>query len=85
VSSLPPDAAAALSRIAAELTAVRATLAELTQRVGALTDDNASLRTRLERSEATRGDLLAQTEHIVELLANARTEIRNLQAAAAKS
>lgn len=73
VSSLPSDPAAALSRVADEL-------AGLSQQLARLTTENATLRARLEQSEAARADLLAQTERIVELLAEARREVRELQA-----
>ena len=48
----------------------------------ALTAENASLRARLEQSETARADLVAQTEQIVEMLAESRREIRTLQAKA---
>lgn len=74
VSSPSPDptTAAALTKIADELTGLRKALAGLTA-------ENASLRARLEQSENARADLVAQTEHIVELLADSRREIRALQ------
>ncbi len=77
VSSPSPDPAthAALTRLADEIAGVRKALAELTA-------ENASLRRRLEQSETARADLVAQTEHIVELLADSRREIRALQAKA---
>jgi septal ring factor EnvC (AmiA/AmiB activator) len=83
VSSLPSDAAAAaaLTRFADELAALRASLDTMNQRLAALTDENARLRHRLEQSEAARADLVAQTEHIVELLADSRRELRALQSA----
>lgn len=80
MSSLPPDAAASLSALADELAALRASLEGLSRRVGELAGDNATLRARLEQSEAARFDLAAQTEHIISLLADARAEIRTLQA-----
>lgn len=75
MSSPSPDpaTAAALTKIADEVAGVRKALAELTA-------ENASLRARLEQSEAARADLVAQTEHIVELLADSRREVRALQA-----
>ena len=83
MSSLPSDAAAAaaLTRFADELAALRASLDTMNQRLAALTDENARLRHRLEQSEAARADLVAQTEHIVELLADSRREVRALQSA----
>ena len=70
--SSDPAVTAALTRIADELAGVRQAIAELAA-------ENASLRARLEQSETARADLVAQTEHIVELLADSRREIRALQ------
>ncbi len=44
--------------------------------LAALTAENADLRARLEQSERARGDLVQQTEHVIELLAQARRELR---------
>jgi chromosome segregation ATPase len=79
VSSLPVDPAAALARVADELAALRSSIDGLERRVGDLTSDNASLRARLEHSETARRDLAAQADHLVELLAEARRELRALQ------
>ncbi len=81
MSPLPPDAAASLSRIADELAGLRAAVVDLTRQVGVLASDNATLRARLEHSETARQDLAAQTEHIVQILADARAEIRTLRGA----
>ena len=67
-----------MARITEELAALRHSIEELTQRLGDLTAENATLRARLEQSEAARADLAAQTEHIIELLANSRREVRVL-------
>ena len=72
--SLPSD-----SGVADELRQLRLSLDGLSQRLGALTAENADLRQRLELSETARTDLLAQTEHVIELLADCRREIRELQ------
>ena len=78
--SLPSDpGAAALARIADELKSLRQSVDALTQHLGQLTSENATLRARLEQSEAARTDLTAQTEHIIELLADSRREVRALQ------
>ncbi len=79
--SSPTDPALAreLARVAAELGQLRTSIDSLTERVGVLTTENAALRGRLEHSERARADLVAQTEHIIELLANSRREVRALQ------
>lgn len=79
--SSPTDPALAreLARVAAELGQLRASIDGLTERVGTLTAENATLRARLEHSERARADLVAQTEHIIELLADSRREVRALQ------
>ena len=78
--SLPPDqGAAAFARVADELASLRHSIDALTQRLGQLTSENTTLRARLEQSEAARADLTAQVEHIIELLADARREVRALQ------
>ncbi len=78
MSSLPSDpaAAAAFSRLADELAALRGSVNSLNERLEALTNENTTLRTRLELSESARNDLVAQTEHILQLLADARRELR---------
>lgn len=78
--SLPSDpGAAAFARVADELAGLRHSIDALTQRLGQLTSENATLRARLEQSETARTDLTSQTEHIIELLADARREVRALQ------
>lgn len=62
-----------------ELRALRSSLDALTTRLDQLAATNTALHDRLERSEAARTDLLAQTTRIVELLAEARAEIRSLR------
>lgn len=64
-----PDA---LSRIAHELTALRQSLERL------LTE-NAELRGRLDASEAARTDLQAQTEHLLQVLADSRHLLRECE------
>ncbi len=76
MSSLPPDPSAALGRIADEMTRLRGELATMALRLGTLADDNRSLQARLEQSEQARRDLAAQADHLVELLGEARTELR---------
>lgn len=73
VSTPTPDLNLGLQRLADEVAALRQTLAGLVQ-------ENAQLRQRLDGSEAARRDLVAQAEHLVELLAEARREVRALQA-----
>jgi chromosome segregation ATPase len=81
VPSLPQDSGAdAFARVADELAGLRHSIDALTQRLGQLTSENATLRARLDQSEAARTDLTAQIEHIIELLADARREVRALQA-----
>jgi len=75
-----PSVAAELARVADELARLRATLDAMGQRVGTLVAENLALQARLEQSEVARNDLLAQTEHVIELLADSRREIRALQA-----
>jgi len=65
----------AASRIADELTGLRQGLEALTQRLDRLADDNARLQARLDDSETARADLLAQTERLIELLAESRREL----------
>lgn len=67
---------AAFARITDELQAIRASIDGFGERLGTLANENAALRTRLEHSESARADLLAQTERILELLADARRELR---------
>jgi len=76
VSSLPPDPSAALGRIADELTRLREQMATMARRLDTLADDNRSQQARLEQSEQARRDLAAQADHLVELLGEARTELR---------
>ncbi len=70
--SSDPAATAALTRCADELRAMRTSL-------DALVGENRTLRARLEQSEAARTDLVAQVEHVIELLAESRTALRKLQ------
>lgn len=76
MSSLPPDPSAALGRIADELTRLREQLTTMARRLDTLADDNRSLQARLEQSEQARRDLAAQADHLIELLGEARTELR---------
>lgn len=79
--SLPPDSGAgAFARVADELAGLRHSIDALTQRLGQLANENTTLRARLDQSEAARTDLTAQIEHVIELLADARREVRALQA-----
>lgn len=55
---------------------MREHLATMTRRLDTLADDNRSLQARLEQSEQARRDLAAQADHLVELLGEARTELR---------
>lgn len=77
--SSDPGEPAALARCADELRALRASLDALGERLARLIDENALLRARLEQSETARRDLVAQVEHVVELLADSRRELRTLQ------
>jgi septal ring factor EnvC (AmiA/AmiB activator) len=81
VSSPPsdPSAAKALARVAEELAALRASVESLAQRLGELVAENRDLRAQLGQSEGARADLRAQTEHMIELLAHSRRELRALQ------
>ncbi len=76
MSSLPPDPSAALGRIADEMTHLREALTTMARRLDTLADDNRTLQLRLEQSEQARRDLAAQADHLVELLGEARTELR---------
>ena len=77
VPSLPSDpATAALQRLADELTQLRVAVAAMTQRLDTLAASNQQLHERLERSERARTDRAAQADHLVELLAEARREVR---------
>lgn len=58
---------------------MRTSLEALGERLSRLIDENSLLRARLEQSETARSDLVAQVEHIVELLAESRRELRALQ------
>jgi len=71
-------------QVSNELRALRSSIDALTARLDQLAATNSSLHDRLERSEAARSDLLAQTTRIVELLAEARAEVRSLQGHAAR-
>jgi len=82
VSSLPPDPSAALGRIADEMTRLREHVATMARRLDTLADDNRSLHARLEQSEQARRDLAAQADHLVELLGEARTELRTARGTA---
>jgi chromosome segregation ATPase len=73
--TLPVDATA-------ELRGLRQAVESLTTKLGELVRHNAELQERLRTSEALRQDLAAQTAHIVELLAQARKELRALRPAA---
>ena len=68
-----------MARVADELAGLRHSIDALTQRLGLLTDENVTLRARLEQSETARNDLTAQIEHVIELLADARRDVRALQ------
>lgn len=77
VPSLPSDpAAAALQRLADELTQLRVAFGAMSQRLDSLATSNQQLHERLELSERARADLAAQADHLVELLAEARREVR---------
>ncbi len=78
MSSLPSDPAAALVRVAEELTSLRGSIDALAQRLGQLTAENSTLRAQLDHSETARADLVAQVEHLVELLGDSRRELRGL-------
>jgi hypothetical protein len=80
VAPLPSD-----SDVAGELRCLRESVDELGQRLAALNAENVSLRQRLDDSETARRDLLAQTEHVIELLANSRREVRELKQKATSS
>jgi len=77
--SSDPGAAAALARVTDELASLRHSIDALTQRLDRLAAENTTLRTRLAQSETARTDLTAQTEHVIELLAESRREVRALQ------
>jgi uncharacterized membrane protein YccC len=68
VSSLPSDPVVALSRVAEEL-------AGLSQQLARLNAENAALRGRLAQSEAVRVDLVAQMDHILEVLGDSRRQL----------
>jgi nitrate/nitrite-specific signal transduction histidine kinase len=50
-------------------------LAGLSQQLARLTTENATLRARLEQSETARTDLVAQMDHILELLGDSRRQL----------
>lgn len=64
-----PSDSDALARIAEQLAAMRTRLDDLAT-------DNQQLRSRLEASERARAELLAQTEHLIEVLARSRQQLR---------
>jgi len=76
VSSLPQEWIAALQQMSGELAAIREQLAAQAAQLQRLEDRNTILHSKLEHSEQARVDLLAQTERILELLAEARQELR---------
>ena len=59
-----------------ELRALRSSVESMAQRLEQLAATNDALHARLERSEAARADLLAQTGRLIELLGEARAELR---------
>lgn len=65
--------------IANELQALRASLDELSKRVGELAADNQQLREQLTQSQSARTDLIAQAEHLIQQLAKSREEVRALK------
>lgn len=71
VPSLPSDSGDPISRADDEL--------GQTQQNTDFLAENADLHRRLEQSEAARRDLVAQTEHLIELLAVSRKKIRELK------
>lgn len=78
-STVDPGAA---PRLHAELQALRLDVDAVRQELTALAAENASLRTQLERSEAARTDLFAQSRHLLDLLAESRREVWHLQSRA---
>lgn len=76
VSSLPSDWIAPLQQMAGELAAIRAQLAAMNEAQRQLNDRNLLLQSKLEHSERARAELLAQTGRILELLGEARQELR---------
>lgn len=78
-SPTPDPAATDLARFADELARLSGSVDAMGNRLQGLTDDNAALRARLEQSERARADLLAQTEHLIELLEQSRRELRAAQ------
>ncbi|MCR9248107.1 MAG: hypothetical protein NXI31_24015 [bacterium] len=58
---------------------LQATLQNLDRRLAELTTQNAELTRKLGFSEQARKDLVAQVEHLIELLAHSRREVRQLQ------
>lgn len=65
--------------VAAELQRLRESIEALGARVGQLAEENATLRKKLELSEAARSDLTAQAEHLIHELGLARQEVQKLQ------
>ncbi|MCA8973197.1 MAG: hypothetical protein KDC98_00675 [Planctomycetes bacterium] len=61
--------------MAAELGAMRQSLDAFAERFELLVTDNARLQARLDASETARADLLAQSERLIELLAETRREL----------
>ena len=68
--------------VARELQALRASIDALAERVGALAAENKDLREQLAHSQEARGDLVAQAEHLIGLLADSRREVRALKSGA---
>ena len=73
VSGVPESEPETLSRVADELTSMRQSLERFIA-------ENAELRTRLEISETARADLQAQTEHLLQVLADSRYQLRECRA-----
>lgn len=61
---------------------MRGSIEALAQRLQSLVEQNAALQSRLEQSERARADLLAQSEHVIDLLEESRRELRNAKAQA---
>ena len=63
-------------QVVEELRALRSSVENMAQRLEQLAATNDALHARLERSEAARADLLAQSGRLIELLGEARAELR---------